>query len=100
MRFRLKKMRVFSLAVLSLVSSAAFSQQKIISGLVTDELSGEPLPGVTIVIEGTTQGTVSGYDGAYSLTASQGQTLVFSYIGYEQQKVRVDDQLTLHIQMK
>lgn len=53
-----------------------------ISGVVTDEF-GEPMPGVSILVKGTTKGTVTDLDGAFSLEASQGQVLVFSFIGYE-----------------
>ena len=54
--------------------------QKTVSGTVSDEAG--PLPGVNVLIKGTTTGTETNFDGNYSLMASEGQTLVFSYVGY------------------
>ncbi|WP_268034847.1 SusC/RagA family TonB-linked outer membrane protein [Algoriphagus sp. PAP.12] len=59
-----------------------------ISGVVKDEF-GEPIPGVSILVKGTTKGTVTDLDGAYSLEAPQGQVLVFSFIGYETQELGI-----------
>ncbi|MGJ8666350.1 MAG: carboxypeptidase-like regulatory domain-containing protein [Patiriisocius sp.] len=55
---------------------------KKISGTVTDS-SGLPLPGVNIIVKGTTNGTQSDFDGLYSLTVEEGQTLVYSYVGFD-----------------
>ena len=55
--------------------------QKTVSGTVSDEAG--PLPGVNILIKGTTSGTQTDFDGNYTLMASEGQTLVFSYVGYD-----------------
>ncbi len=61
--------------------SFAFAQQKNVSGVVTDQ-AGLPLPGVNVIIKGTTTGTQTDFDGNYSLNVSDGQTLVFSYLGF------------------
>lgn len=53
-----------------------------IKGKVTDE-SGAPIPGVTILLQGTTSGTVTDIDGNYTIEAAEGQVLVFSFIGYQ-----------------
>jgi len=60
--------------------TATFGQEKTITGTVTDQ-GGLPLPGASIVVVGTTQGTQTDFDGNYSITASVGQVLRFSYIG-------------------
>ena len=52
-----------------------------ISGVVRDE-QGEPLIGVSVLIEGTTQGTITDFDGNFTLNAQEGQTLEVSYMGY------------------
>lgn len=62
-----------------------FAQQQNISGTVSDDI-GLPLPGVNIIIKGTTTGTQSDFDGNYSINASAGQTLVFSYVGFATQE--------------
>ncbi|MBT9186745.1 TonB-dependent receptor [Zobellia russellii] len=59
--------------------------QEIISGVVTDQQK-TPLPGVSIVVEGTSKGAVTDFDGKYSITASAGETLVFSYLGFKTEK--------------
>lgn len=61
-----------------------------ISGVVRDE-QGEPLIGVSVLIEGTTQGTITDFDGNFTLNAQQGQTLEVSYMGYRTEHVRVSD---------
>ncbi len=65
-----------------LMSSTLIAQVKI-SGTVTDKTDNLPLPGVNILIKGTTTGSTTDFDGNYSITVSEGQTLVFSYLGYE-----------------
>uniref|UniRef100_UPI003217ED0D TonB-dependent receptor n=1 Tax=uncultured Draconibacterium sp. TaxID=1573823 RepID=UPI003217ED0D len=72
-------------------------QQKSVSGIVTDE-NGEPLPGVTVLIKGTTNGTVTNFDGEYTLTNFPiGATLQFSFVGMRTQEVIVDSQTTVDI---
>ena len=74
-----------------------FGQVNTISGLVTDNESGFPLPGVTIIIKGTTSGTVTDIDGTYSINASSDQTLVYSFIGYTTAEIPVLDNLILNV---
>lgn len=61
-------------------------KEQVISGTVTDQ-TGEPLPGVTVSIEGTTIGTATDIDGKYTLDIPDGATLVFSFIGFQTQRV-------------
>jgi TonB-linked SusC/RagA family outer membrane protein len=75
-------------------------QQPAVTGKVTDS-SGQPLPGVTVVIKGTTQGTVTNADGEYSLTnIPDDATLVFSFVGMRTQEVIVGDQTTVDVEME
>jgi len=74
------------------------SERATITGNVKDNL-GEPLPGVTIIIEGTTQGTVTDVDGKYNISASEGDVLVFSFMGFESRKVTVGNQSVIDIQL-
>ncbi len=65
------------------------SQQKKITGKVTDE-KGEPLPGVTIVVKGTTSGIITDMDGKYSISMPNGvDVLTFSFIGYKINEIKV-----------
>ena len=72
-----------------LLSPLSIWAQEQVSGTVTDE-NGAPLPGATVLVEETNQGTTTDFDGNYQINAAQGQTLVFSYVGYESQKVNVN----------
>ena len=62
------------------VQALAQTQQKVVSGKVTDE-DALSLPGVSVKIKGTTTGTQTDAEGAYSIRANQGQVLVFSFLG-------------------
>jgi iron complex outermembrane receptor protein len=70
------------------MSNLIFGQN--VSGIVTDDTS-QPIPGVSVVIKGTTTGTSTDFDGNYTLKANNGDTLVFSYVGYEAQEIVVTD---------
>ena len=78
--------RHIGVLVLALMSTVAWAQT--VSGTVTDE-NNQPLPGATVVVQGTNTGTTSDFDGNYQISATQGQTLVFSYVGYATQNVVV-----------
>jgi len=85
--------------MLFLSSTLTFAQQTVISGKVTDE-GGDPLPGVTVVIKGTTQGTITDIGGNYTLSNVSVETvLVFSFIGMTTQELRVGSQTTLNVTM-
>lgn len=75
-------------------------QNNSISGQVTDT-EGDPLPGVTVMIKGTTQGTVTDFNGNYSISGiSAGTTLVFSYIGMKTQELVVDNRQLINVVME
>ncbi|QRM88037.1 SusC/RagA family TonB-linked outer membrane protein [Lacinutrix sp. WUR7] len=74
--------------LLAFVVQFTFAQGKTISGTVSDE-NGLPLPTATIIIQGTTTGTSTDFDGNYSIAASQGDVLIFSYVGYANQNQTV-----------
>lgn len=82
-----------------LLSGMVFGQGKVVKGVVTEE-SGETLPAVNIRVKGTSQGTVSGIDGSYSLTLPEGaDVLVFSFIGYQTQEVVVGSRTQIDVVM-
>ncbi len=89
--------RITLLIFLTLVmSSAIFAQQIPITGKVT-EASGESLPGVSVVIKGTSQGTITDINGVYQLNAPADATLIFSFIGFAAQEVAVNMRKTVNI---
>jgi TonB-linked SusC/RagA family outer membrane protein len=77
----------------------AFAQSAAISGRVVGSDSG-PLPGVTILEQGTTNGTTTGVDGTFSLNVKPGATLVISSIGYTTQTLAVGSQTTLNVTLQ
>ncbi len=72
-----------------LLTSAATAQMMTVTGKVTEAGTGEAMPGVNVVIKGTTQGVVSDVDGKYSIATRKGATLLFSFIGCKTVEVKV-----------
>lgn len=83
---------------LAFVVQFTFAQTKTVTGTVTDD-SGIPLPGVNIVVDGSTAGTQTDFDGNYSISADQGATIVFSYIGFTTQEIIVGDSSTINVKL-
>lgn len=81
-----------------LFSTFAFSQNYVVKGKVADE-NGEPLPGVSISIKGTTTGTATNVDGTYSINAEKSQVLRFSFLGYGVKEITVSsDKLNVSLE--
>ncbi len=89
------KFNGFLTLFLALVVQISFAQEKTISGTVSDE-SG-PLPGVSVLIKGTTTGTETDFDGKYSIKAKTGDTLIFSYLGYKPSEKKVGNSSSLNV---
>ena len=79
--------------------SWAYAQQKTVTGNVVDE-GGVPLPGVNIVIKGTTSGIQTDFDGNYAIEVSPGQILVFSYLGQKTTERTVGSPSVLNVTMQ
>jgi TonB-dependent starch-binding outer membrane protein SusC len=75
-------------------------QQHTVSGKVTDVQTGEPLPGVNIVIEGTTQGSITDMEGNYTIEAPADATLVFSFVGYQNQTIKISGRQEIGVAME
>lgn len=78
------------LVVLIGISESSYSQQRSISGFVKDFETKEPLIGVTVTIKNTSIGTTTKSDGRYTIQVSEGQTLIFSYVGMVPNEVKID----------
>ena len=92
------KFSVILTLLLALVVQISFAQNKNVSGTVSDN-NGLPLPGATVVIEGTSTGVSTDFDGNYSISASVGDVLVFSYVGYSNQSQTVGASNTINVSM-
>ncbi len=80
--------RILTIFAFLLLSVVAFAQQTV-TGVVTDVRDGYPLPGVAVIVKGTTRGVETDMDGRYSISVNAGQTLVFSCIGYAEKEAIV-----------
>lgn len=79
-----------------MLASATAMAQRTITGNVSDETG--PLPGASVVVKGTSNGTTSDFDGNYTIQANDGETLVFSYVGYKpQERVISSGESTINI---
>jgi TonB-dependent SusC/RagA subfamily outer membrane receptor len=79
-------------------SLSAFAQEKRVEGKVTDQ-SGEPLPGTSIIIKGTSKGTVADLNGMYNLLVNPSDTLSFSYIGFEKAERGVGNSSIINVSL-
>ncbi|RZK59078.1 MAG: hypothetical protein EOO59_07925 [Hymenobacter sp.] len=95
------RLRYLSFLLALLLAPALAWAQAAVRGVVKDAVTGETLPGVTVLVKGTSQGTTSGPDGTYSLSVPAGSTtLVFSSIGYLAQELPVSEAGTKDINLK
>jgi len=91
------KSGILSLILLGFAFSMTFAQERTVTGTVSSDAEG-PIPGVNIVIQGTTQGAVTDVDGNYSITVpGPDAVLVFTSIGYATQNVTVGNQSTINV---
>jgi TonB-linked SusC/RagA family outer membrane protein len=80
------------------VVQISFAQQKTITGIVSDE-SG-PLPGVSVVLKGTTNGTETNFDGKFTIKATKGSIIVFRFLGYKEKEITVSDSDVINVKMQ
>lgn len=98
MKKSFKKASLCLLAVF--VIATAWAQQKDISGTVSDD-TGEPLPGVSVAVKGTSQGTITSVDGSFTLPdVQQDAVLVFSFVGMITQEMPVGNQNVINVAME
>jgi len=93
------KKNLYLLVLLLFVVGSSFAQTIQVSGTVTNE-KGQSLPGVSILIKGTTQGTVTDLQGKYNIKAKKGDVLRFSYIGFDTQEITVGKSKVIDVVMK
>ncbi|GAA4831939.1 SusC/RagA family TonB-linked outer membrane protein [Algivirga pacifica] len=93
------KMKLLSLIGAMLITFGAWAQDRVVSGQVK-EVSGAPLPGVNIRIDGTSTGTTTDFDGKFTLKVGDDAVLVFSYVGYVSQKVIVGNKTTFNVALE
>ena len=94
----MKKLLLLGLtAVLMLASSELWAQERVVSGRVTDSQDGSGLPGVNVVLKGTTNGTVTDVNGSYSLNIPSDGTLVFTFVGMATQEIPIGGRTEINV---
>jgi len=83
---------------LLLVSFSGYAQNNVVTGTVADD-GGQPLPGVTVVVKGTTTGTLTNVNGNFSIKAAAKSTLVFSFVGFATQEVAVNGKSVVNVKL-
>ena len=92
------KLKTFLLAITLIFSLSTIQAQSLtVKGVVTGD--GEPLPGVSVLVKGTANGTVTDFDGNYEIKANTNDVLVFSYIGFTAREIKVTKP-TLNVALK
>lgn len=92
--------KVVSVLFLSMLCLVAFAQGRQVSGIVKDA-TGEPMIGANVLVKGTTNGTITDFDGNFSLTnVKSSDILVFSYIGCISQEIKVNNQTKFDVTLK
>ncbi|WP_310586277.1 SusC/RagA family TonB-linked outer membrane protein [Emticicia sp. C21] len=89
----------FTILFLFSLSSLLFAQTKTITGTVKDKDNSEALPGVSVTIKGSTTGVITDLTGTYKINATEGNTLVFSFIGYSTIEKTVGNSTTLSVDL-
>ena len=84
--------------ILLFFSFTAMSFAQMVAGTVT--VDGQPLPGATVIIKGSTIGTSTDFEGHFTINAEAGNTLVFSYVGFEPKEVLVENQTEINISLE
>ncbi|MCC9070837.1 SusC/RagA family TonB-linked outer membrane protein [Flavobacterium sp. F-65] len=91
--------KIFLIFMIVFTAQVSLAQVKNIKGVITDS-DGMPLPGASVAVQGGQKGTVTDFDGVFSIDAQKGQTLVFTYVGLETQNIVVGDATTVNVQLK
>ena len=91
--------KLLFITVLVLCIQTAFGQAKTVTGTVKNKADGFPIPGVSVMIQGTSNGTTTDFDGNFSISVASGRSLSFSYMGFETQVVKVEGQQKLSISL-
>ncbi|HUH45879.1 MAG TPA: carboxypeptidase-like regulatory domain-containing protein, partial [Arenibacter sp.] len=94
------KLKFLIITLVMVCAQNVFSQTKTITGLVTDD-SGMPLPGVSVVVEGTTHGTNTDFDGNYTIeNVLSSDRLTFTYIGMVSQTTQIGERTVIDITLQ
>ncbi|GET31606.1 SusC/RagA family TonB-linked outer membrane protein [Prolixibacter bellariivorans] len=95
----MKKLTILFSLLISVAT--VFAQQRItVSGTVTEAATGNPIPGVTVLVKGTTTGTVTNVDGQYTIDAAGDAVLTFRFVGMESQDIAVNNRSNIDVSLQ
>ena len=94
------KQKILTLTALLFISFLSFGQGTQITGIVKAASDGVALPGVNIIVKGTTNGAQTDFDGKYNITANPGDVLVFSYLGMTDQEITVGSETEINVNLQ
>ena len=98
-QFAMRNCKFLFALLAMLLSVSAFAQQIAIRGVVKDA-SDEPIIGASVLEKGTTNGTITDFDGNFTLKTQSDGTLVVSYVGYQTQEVKINGKTSINITLK
>ncbi len=93
------KAKFYTIIALLFLSGSLLAQSGSVSGTVNGS-DGQPIPGVSVIVKGTTNGTTTDFDGKYTLSAASDATLVFSYVGYNTKEVKVGGKSVVNVTLQ
>ncbi len=100
LKFCFMKSRLLILLLLFMGGFSSLFAQKVITGTVTDAADGSTIPGVNVLVEGTTNGTTTDLSGKYSITVgNNAKALIFSFVGYQKLRVEIDGKKQINVVM-
>src|SRR5687768_4416968 len=96
----MKKKLLFGLLFTLFVLEQSWAQTRTVTGTVRGTSDKAPLPGVNVVIKGTTSGTTTNAEGHYSIPVPENATLIFSFIGFAAQEIPVNNRSVIDLQLQ
>lgn len=91
---------LFLICLMAMLTPLAVAQEAMYQGTVRDAVDNSAIPGVSVSVKGTKSGVITDGDGKFSLSAQVGATLVFSFIGYSTQEIRLGGETSLNVAMQ
>ncbi len=95
----MKKAYLLSILIGLFLNVGVYAQSMAVSGKVTSEDDGSPLPGVSVVVKGSTQGVTTNSAGVYNINVGANSTLIFSYVGFKPQEVAIGNRSVVDVQL-
>lgn len=93
------KTKIIALVAVLLILTGFRVQERTVTGIVTSADDGKPIPGVNVVVKGTSRGVVTNASGAYSISVPANGTLVFSFIGYVTREIKTSGRSVINVAM-